>query len=334
MPIIKSKDEVLRLYEEAADRKWVVPTFCAENQTTVEAILAACQAKADELSRRVPITIAITGQYDHRAQSLWYSTSRDAITGLTLFLDDVEVLARADGPYPDVDVLTHFDHGQPDLDADILAATIDRFSSVMFDASALPWEENLARTAAFVAAHGSQVLVEGAADEVIDAGGAEHAELTTPERAEEFLAHTGVDMVVANLGTEHRASAADLRYVPEAARAISERIGPKLVLHGASSVPAEQLATLFADGVCKVNVWTILERQSSAVLLAAMVSDATAVAGRAAVEELVAAGLLGVAALSDGNAQLSRCTTAWRNDVVHEEMRNIIANYLNIWYRA
>lgn len=334
MPIIRDKREVEQLYAEAAERRWVVPTFCAENQTTVEAILAACQDKAEELDRRIPITVAITGQYAHRAQSIWYSNSRDALTGLTLFLDDVEVLARPDGPYPSVDVLTHFDHGQPDLDAEILSATLGRFSSVMFDASALPWEENLSRTAAFVDAHGARVLVEGAADEIIDAGGTEHAELTTPERAEEFLRLTGVDMVVANLGTEHRASAADLRYVPDAARAISERIGPKLVLHGASSVPAEQLESLYSDGVCKVNVWTVLERQSGAALLAAMVRNAVLIAGADGVSDLVAEGLLGEAALTEGNASLSRFASAWRNEVVHQEMRSIIRHYLDIWYHA
>lgn len=333
MAIVRGKKEVLRLYREAAERQWVVPTFCAENQTTVEAVLAAAQTKAEQLGRRVPITIAITGRYDHRPQSVWYAASRDWYTGLSLFLDDVEVVARVDGPYPDVDVLTHFDHGQPDVDAEVLTQSLDRFSSVMFDASALPWEDNLARTADFVMKRGSQVLVEGAADEIIDAGGAEHAELTTPERAEEFVERTKADMVVANLGTEHRASAADLRYVPEAARAIAERIGPKLVLHGASSVPAEGLATLYADGVCKVNVWTILERQSSAALLAAMARDAVAVAGREVVEQLIDVGLLGPAARQNGSASLSRFASAWRNEVVHDEMRAIVSGYLDLWYR-
>ena len=332
MPIVRGKQLVTELYARAAARSWVVPTFCAENQTTVEAVLAACQAKAEALGCRVPITIAVTGRYDHRPQAVWYSTARDARVGLRLFLDDVEALT--DGAYPDVDVLTHFDHGRPDVDADILVGPLDRFSSVMFDASSLPWEENLALTAAFMKAHGSEVLVEGAADEVVDAGGTEHADLTSPERAEQFLDRTGVDMVVANLGTEHRASAADLRYVPEAARAISERIGARLVLHGASSVPAEQLVSLYDDGVCKVNVWTILERQSSSVLLDAMVREAVAVAGPEVVRRLVDDGLLGPAALTPGTAHIARFTSAWRGEVVHAEMRAIVARYLDVWYRA
>lgn len=332
MAIIRGRDQVVALYAAAAVRGWVVPTFCAENQTTVEAVLEACQARAVELGCRVPVTIAMTGRYSHRAQARFYAGSRNPDTGFELFLGDCEVLARSGGDYPDVDLLTHFDHGQFDDDADRLAGDLSRFSSVMFDASAAPWEVNLERTAGFVAGHGGDLLVEGAADEIVDATGGVRGELTSPERAEEFVARTGVDMVVANLGTEHRASAADLRYVPQVARAISARIGPRLVLHGASSVPVSELAGLFADGVCKVNVWTILERDTSPELFRAMVEHADAVAGpQAAV--LAAEGLLGPNAPVGGRADIAYFTTAWRQEVVLAGMRRIVAAYLDLWYR-
>ena len=229
-------------------------------------------------------------------------------------------------------MLTHFDHGQYDDDAADLAGDLSRFSSVMYDASAAPWEVNLARTAQFVATHGADVLVEGAADEIVDATGGVRGELTSPERAAEFVERTGVDMVVANLGTEHRAAAADLRYVPEAAQAISARIGPRLVLHGASSVPPEQLAGLFSDGVCKVNIWTILERDTSPELLREMVEHADAVAGPEAAA-LAAEGLLGPKAPVGGRPDIAYFTTAWRQEVVLEGMRRIVARYLDLWYR-
>jgi fructose-bisphosphate aldolase class II len=332
MPIIRGKDEVVALYAAAAERNWVVPTFCGENQTTLEAVLEACQAKAVQLGTRVPVTIAMTGRYSHRAQARYYAGSRNPDTGFELFLGDCDVLARPDGDYPDVDVLTHFDHGQFDDDAEQLAGDLSRFSSVMYDASAAPWEVNLAKTAEFVARHGDDLLVEGAAHEIVDATGGVRGELTSPDRAEEFVARTGVDMVVANLGTEHRASAADLRYVPEAARAISARIGPRLVLHGASSVPAAQLATLFADGVCKVNIWTILERDTSPQLLRQMVEHADAVAGPEAAA-LAAEGLLGPRAPVGGRADIAYFTTAWRQELVLAGMRRIVAGYLDLWYR-
>lgn len=146
------------------------------------------------------------------------------------------------------------------------------------------------------------------------------------------MSRTGVDMVVANLGTEHRAAASDLRYVPEAAREISARIGPRLVLHGTSSVPVPQLATLFSDGVCKVNIWTTLERDTSPQLLRAMVRHADAVAGPVAAQ-LAAEGLLGPAAPTTGRADIAYFTSAWRNEVVLAAMQRIVAGYLDLWYR-
>jgi fructose/tagatose bisphosphate aldolase len=183
-----------------------------------------------------------------------------------------------------------------------------------------------------MATHGDDVLVEGAADEIVDATGGVRGELTSPDRAEQFVERTGVDMVVANLGTEHRASASDLRYVPEAARAISERIGPRLVLHGTSSVPVPQLASLFADGVCKVNIWTTLERDTSPQLLRAMVEHADAVGGPEAAA-LAAEGLLGHNAPVSGKADIAYFTTAWRQELVLAGMQRIVAAYLDLWYR-
>jgi len=332
MPIVLGKQNVVDVYRTAGERGWVVPTFCAENQTTVEAILAACQAKATELKKRVPVTVAITGRYAHRPQAVYYAGSGNPVTGFELFLGDCEVLARPDGDYPSVDVLTHLDHGQPDDDSGTWAGDLSRFSSVMYDASAFPWAENLDRTAEFVATHGNDLLIEGAADEVMDATGAALAELTTPGRAEEFVAHTRVDMVVANLGTEHRASAADLAYRPDVAQAIRARIGPKLVLHGASSVPVNQLQSLYGDGVCKVNIWTTLERDTSPILLRAMVEHADAVAGEHA-SQLVADGLLGVKAPVGGRPNISFFTTTWRQQLVGHAMQQIIRGYLDLWYR-
>ena len=69
--------------------------------------------------------------------------------------------------------------------------------------------------------------MEGACDEIVDATGNDKSELTTPEKAEEYFNETGVDLIVANLGTEHRASAKDLKYYGDYAKKIKEKIGTK-----------------------------------------------------------------------------------------------------------
>jgi len=72
---------------------------------------------------------------------------------------------------------------------------------------------------------------------------------------------------------------ADQRYRGDLARACSARVGGTLVLHGCSSVPPSELGNLFTDGVRKVNIWTMLERDASPALLADLVANADKVGG-------------------------------------------------------
>ncbi len=244
------------------------------------------------------------------------------------------MLTRSDGPYPLVDCMLHLDHVQPAGDRCLLKDwDLTRFSSLMFDASTLPLADNIAATTAFVRRGGHQLVVEGACDEVVDAGGAEDSPLSSPAQAEAFAA-TGVDLMVAKLGTEHRASAASLRYRPELARSIAAVVGPRLVLHGASSVEPEQVRHLFADGVVKCNVWTALERDSSPALVEELVRHAGKAVGATEARRLRTAGLLGPACQVDERAALSHCTTAARQQLIFARMRAIANGYLELWYGA
>jgi fructose/tagatose bisphosphate aldolase len=335
MPLIVSRDRVLDLYAAAARRKWVIPCLCSENLTTTEAILAAASDFAQRHNvHRLPITVGITNQYLHREQLACYTHTRRWDIGLRLFMADLQVLTRDDSPYANVDVMVHLDHTQHDRDRELLEWDLGQFSSIMFDASALPFEDNIAATRQFVRARGAEIVIEGACDEILDAGGEEAGALTTPEHAERYVRETGADMIVANLGTEHRASSASLQYHGELARQISRRIGTKLVLHGCSSVPPEQIGKLFDDGICKANVWTALERDSSPVLLADMLRNAVKVAGPEAVVRLQEEGLLGPSVPVAGRAALSHSTTCYRQDIVFQAMKVIVTSYLEMWYPA
>lgn len=304
MPLITGRDRVLEVFAAAARRGWVLPAFNAENLTTMEAILAA----AKEFGRG-PIIVDITCQYSSRPQAKHYTHSRDWRTGLKLFLADLRTLTEPGAAYADVDVLVHLDHIQ--ADEEVLTWDLRQFSSIMFDASALPIEENIRRTAAFVKQHGRELVIEGAADEIRESGDVA-GELTSPELAERYHRTTGVDLLVANLGTEHRATAASLQYHGELAREITKRVGPRLCLHGTSSVPAAQVKKLFADGVRRVNLWTTLERDSTPVLLQAMQANADKLAGP--------------------KAQLSHYAQLWRQDIIFNEMKRIVRSYLDLWY--
>lgn len=250
--------------------------------------------------------------------------------GLKLFYADAKIVSEN---FPNVDLLLHLDHAQYDSDAGLLDSDLSMYSSVMYDASALPLEENIAKTHAFVQKKQNEILIEGACDEIVDATGAARCEITDADKCADYMARTGVDMVVANLGTEHRASGKTLHYYSDAANAIREKIGHKIVLHGTSSVTNEQVKNLFADGICKVNIWTALERDSSPALTEFMVKNAAKCGGPELEEKLVKEGYLAKEKQAGENASLSAFTTTARQQIVFEEMKKIVKGYFELWYR-
>jgi fructose/tagatose bisphosphate aldolase len=203
---------------------------------------------------------------------------------------------------------------------------------IMYDASSLPFDQNIRLTADFVQRHCHQIVIEGACDEIVDATGEERSDLTTPEQAVAYLNQTGADFIVANLGTEHRASSANLKYHGDRARQIWELTGTKMVLHGTSSVGNDQIRNLFDDGIAKVNIWTILERNSSPVLFEDMVHNASKIIGQEKTEALTESGLLGKNINPSGKASLTHYTTVYRQDIVFNEMKKIVLDYLPLWY--
>lgn len=333
MPLILDRNAVLDVHAEAARKNWVIPTFCTENLTTTEAILSAALHYGKRIGQPgIPITVAITNQYSHRSQSVNYTHTKQWDIGLKLFLADIEVLTGKGSPFEKLEVMIHLDHTQWDKDEKLLHWDMKRFSSIMFDASELPFEENIERTAEFVDHNGSDIVIEGACDEILDAGGVVTGKLTSPESALRYLKQTRADFIVANLGTEHRANAAELNYHGSLAKQISKLTGTRLVLHGTSSVGLDQLKTLFEDGIAKVNIWTTLERDSSPVLFSEMVRNAAKIIGKERADKMVESGLLGGWVDLAGKPSLSHYTTVYRQDIVFGKMKQIVLDYLQLWY--
>ena len=331
MPIITGRKNVLAVYEEAAKKGWVIPCICSENLTTTEAILSATSEFATEKGYdRVPIILAITNQYDHRSQSVFYTSTRRWDVGLKLFRASIDILAEV---FPNVDILIHLDHAQHDTDADLLDSDLSMYSSVMYDASTLPMEENIRKTKAYVERKGDEILIEGACDEIVDATGEARCEITDADKCERYMKETGVDVVVANLGTEHRASGQDLHYYYDAARAIKAKIGPRICLHGTSSVSNDQIAKLFEDGICKVNIWTALERDSAPALTEWTIKNAAKCGGPKLEQKLIDEGYLTESSKRGDKASLQHYTTTARQEIIFSEMKKIVRGYLDLWYR-
>lgn len=330
MPIITGRENVLAVYEEAAKRGWVVPCMCSENLTTTEAILTAAEEFALEKGyERVPVTVAITNQYDHRSQSVFYTHTRRWDIGLKLFRESIRILAPV---FPHVDILIHLDHAQHDTDAGMLESDLSMYSSVMYDASSLPMEENIRKTRAYVQRKGHELLIEGACDEIVDATGEARCEITDAEKCARYKAETGVDVVVANLGTEHRASGQDLHYYSDAAKAIKAKIGPRICLHGTSSVSNDQIGKLFEDGICKVNIWTAMERDASPALTEWTVKNAAKCGGPKVEQKLIDEGFLTESSKTGDKSSLQHFTTTARQEIIFTEMKKIVRGYLDLWY--
>ncbi|WP_144875748.1 class II fructose-bisphosphate aldolase [Microbacterium sp. 1.5R] len=157
-----------------------------------------------------------------------------------------------------VPVAVHLDHAErPELVDEAIELG---FGSVMFDGGALPYDENVALTAAVVErAHRVGVYVEGELGEVGGKDGA-HAPgvRTDPEEARAFVAATGVDALAVAVGSSHamtdRTASLDLDLIAR----LKGALDVPLVLHGSSGVADDVIADAVRAGMTKINVSTHL----------------------------------------------------------------------------
>jgi fructose-bisphosphate aldolase, class II len=191
-----------------------------------------------------------------------------------------------------VPVAVHLDHAEsPQL---VHEAVRLGFTSVMFDASKLAYEANVAATAEVVAhCHARDVWVEAELGEVGGKGGA-HAQgaRTDVEEAASFVAATGVDALAVAVGTSHAMLTQDARLDFQLIRQLGVRVPVPLVLHGSSGVPDTDLIRAVAAGITKVNIATRLSKAFTAAVRAYLEEnpsdvDTRAYLGRA--REVVAA---------------------------------------------
>ncbi len=156
-----------------------------------------------------------------------------------------------------VPVATHLDHGTYDGCYQCLRAG---FSSIMFDGSHYPIEENVQKTTELVhAAHGLGCSIEA---EVGAIGGEEDGVIAMGECADpnecKMIADLGVDFLAAGIGNIHGV------YPPnwpglsfETLEAVKEKVGDiPLVLHGGTGIPDDQITKAISMGVAKINVNT------------------------------------------------------------------------------
>ena len=156
-------------------------------------------------------------------------------------------------------VVIHLDHAN--TFEQVKQAVEAGFNSVMIDASALPFEENIRKTREVVAfCRPLGIPVEAELGHVGDEGMSDLSNygFTDPSLAEEYVDRTKIDALAVAIGNAHGVyrRKPEIRY--DVLAAVRKAVGVPLVLHGASGIPDEDIRRCTKSGITKINIHTEL----------------------------------------------------------------------------
>ncbi|MEU2776106.1 class II fructose-bisphosphate aldolase [Streptomyces sp. NPDC007162] len=161
-----------------------------------------------------------------------------------------------------VEVALHLDHV---TDVELLHQSADcGFSSVMFDAGALPYAENVSATAAAARwAHDAGLWLEAELGHVggkPDSPASAHTAgvRTDPAEAVDYVVRTGVDALAVAVGSSHAMTERSATLDHALIERLREAVPVPLVLHGSSGVPDGELRSAVRAGIVKINIGTAL----------------------------------------------------------------------------
>jgi ketose-bisphosphate aldolase len=162
-----------------------------------------------------------------------------------------------------VSVVLHHDHCK---DIDVVSECIDAgWTSVMIDASAKPFQENLEITRRVIElAHPAGATVEaelgeiGSVEEEVPAADAD-ARLADPLKAEAFAKSLALDLLAPAIGTAHGIYKGEPKIAFDRIGEISQRTGLPLALHGGTGLSEEVFRRCISLGCAKVNISTHLK---------------------------------------------------------------------------
>jgi fructose-bisphosphate aldolase class II len=270
------------ILRDAQQHRYAVGSFNVVNLEFLQAILTAAERK------RSPIILSIAEVHfkylenglaiqsdTHLGSGAELRHNRGEILELRLnrqggnrYLVDLETilpLIRHAAMQATVPVAIHLDHG---LKFETVVRAIRcGFTSVMFDGSLLPFEENIKRTQEIVKiAHAVGVTVEAELGHVGGAeggpGGEETAKewYTNPADAQQFVERTNVDALAIAIGNAHGLYKQLPKLDFDRLTEIRRRVAVPLVLHGGSGISAEDFKKSIQLGICKINFYTEMSR--------------------------------------------------------------------------
>ncbi len=227
-----------QVLDQANKGNYAVGAFNVNNMEILQAVVAA----AEEL--RAPVMV---------------QTSEGAIKYAGI--DYLSAMVRLAANKATVPVVLHLDHGT--TYETIIGCIRNGWTSVMFDGSHLPLEENIRQTNEIIKiAHACGVSVEA---ELGRLGGIEDnisvdekdARFTSPDEAVQFVKETGVDSLAIAIGTAHGKYKGEPKLDFDRLQTIKGLLpDTPIVLHGASGVPEDSIAKATKMGVNKINIDT------------------------------------------------------------------------------
>jgi len=241
----EAKTMLVSMKEMLADAKakhYAIPAFDVSNYEMMRAVLDVCEEEGSPALLQA-IGVDFNGK------------------GLPILAEMIKAATK----YYTVPVCLHLDHA---TDIDFIREALDvGFSSVMFDGSVLPFEENAKKTSEVVKiAHSCGVTVEAELGHVgnamvgneNDAVKNEDPEdtLTVPEEVVRFREITDVDALAIAIGTAHGVYLKTPTLRIDRLDEITAVSDLPLVLHGGSGTPDEQMQAAIAHGITKINIFS------------------------------------------------------------------------------
>ena len=171
-----------------------------------------------------------------------------------------------------VPVVAHLDHGYTFDECQL--AVESGFTSLMFDGSKKPLQQNIDETAQVAElAHSAGISCEGEIGFVGYSGG-ESSSGTDPSEAAKFAVDSHVDAMAISVGNVHLQTDKSGGLDENRIRAIEAACDVPLVIHGGSGIPTEQRRRLArASGICKFNIGTELRSAFGTALRSSVLSD-------------------------------------------------------------
>jgi ketose-bisphosphate aldolase len=226
-----------RMLGEAQRYHYAIGAFNVNNMEAIQAVIQAAEME------KSPVIIQVS------MGAMKYG-GRGVLAAIVKAMADIRLIPIA----------LHFDHGEDFMSN--MGALKAGYTSLMFDGSRLPLEENIRITADIAqVTHHFGVGLEAELGYVPKSSeGLSPAEtLADPAQVKDFVTRSGCNSLAVAIGSVHGMDSSTQNLDIKRLQAIREQTDVPLVLHGASGVTKDAIREAIANGICKVNVGTEIQ---------------------------------------------------------------------------